>query len=122
MITKFWTAVKPLFSNKIKSVENIVLSKNGVLIKDEEKVAIIFNNFFVNIVPNLGIKSQHEFLNTTDNSQDPIENATYKYENHPSIILIKKHMQGSNSSFAFETKEKTEKLITNLNIKKGCSI
>ena len=29
----------------------------------------------MNIVPNLGIKTQHEFLNTTDNSQDPIENA-----------------------------------------------
>ena len=40
---KFWTTVKPLFSNKIKSVENIVLSENGVLIKDEEKVANIFN-------------------------------------------------------------------------------
>ena len=75
----------------------------------------------MNIVPNLGIKTQHEFLNTTDNSQDPIENAICKYENHPSIILIKKHMQGANSSFVFETvtKEKIEKLITNLNIKKA---
>ena len=68
--------VKPLFSNKIKSAENIVLSENGALIKDEEEVAKIFNNFLVNIVPNLGIKTQHEFPNTTDNSQDPIENAT----------------------------------------------
>ena len=42
----FWAIVKPLFSNKIKSVENIVLSENGVLIKDEEEVANIFNNFF----------------------------------------------------------------------------
>ena len=118
---KFWATVKPLFCNKIISVENIVLSKNGVLKKDEEKVANIFNNFFVNIVPNLGIKTQHEFLNTTDNSQDPIENAICKYENHPSIILIKKHMQGANSSFVFETvtKEKIEKLITNLNIRKA---
>ena len=100
---KFWTTVKPLFSNKIKSVENIVLSENGVLIKNEEKVANIFNNFFVNIVPNLGIKTQHEFLNTTDNSKDPIENAICKYENKPSIILIKKNMQGASSSFVLET-------------------
>ena len=88
---KFWPTVKPLFSNKIKSIENNVLSGNGVLIKDEEQVANIFNIFFVNIVANLGIKTQHESLNTTDNSQDPIENAICKYENHPSIILIKKH-------------------------------
>ena len=99
--------------------KNIVLSENGVLIKDEEKSANIFNNFFVNIESNLVIKkTQHEFLNITDNSQDRIENGICKYENH---ILIKKHMQGANSSFVFEavTKEKIEKLITNLNIKKA---
>ena len=32
---KFWATVKPLFSNKIKPIENIVLSENGVVIKDE---------------------------------------------------------------------------------------
>ena len=75
----------------------------------------------MNIVPNLGIKTQHEFLNITDKSQDPIDNAICKYENHPNIILIKKHMQGANSSFVFEsvTKEKIENLITNLNTKKA---
>ena len=57
----------------------------------------------MNIVPNLGIKTQHEFLSTTDSLQDPIENTIFKYENHPSIILIKKHMQDANSSFVFET-------------------
>ena len=38
--------VKPLFSNKIKSAKNIVLSENGKLIKDEKEVANFFNNFF----------------------------------------------------------------------------
>ena len=106
---------------KIKSAENIVLSENGTLIKYQEEVANIFNYFFVNIVPNLGIKTQHEFSNTNHNSQDPIENAICKYENHSSIILIKKHMEGANSSFVFETvtKEKIEKLVTNLSIRKA---
>ena len=45
----------------------------------------------MNIVPNLGIKTQYEFVNTADNSQDPIENTICKYEKDPSIILIKKH-------------------------------
>ena len=112
----FWATVKPLFSNKIKSVENIVLSENGVLIKDEEEIANVFNNFFMNILPNLGINNQHEFLNTADNSQDPIENVICKYENRSSIISII-----SSSSFVFEavTKEKIEKIITNLNIRKA---
>ena len=75
----------------------------------------------MNIVPNLGIKTQHEFPNTTDNSQDPIENATLQIWESPHFILIKKHMEGANSSFVFETvtKEKIEKLITTLNIRKA---
>ena len=71
---KFWATVKPLFSNKVKLAENIVLSENGTLTKDEEEVANTFNDFFVNIVPNLGIKTQNEFLKTMNNSQDTIEN------------------------------------------------
>ena len=54
--------------------------------KDKEDVANIFNNFFVNIVPNLGIKTEHEFINTTDNSQDLIENAICKYEITPVLF------------------------------------
>ena len=78
-------------------------------------------DFFVYIEPNLDTKTQHEFFNTTDNSQDPIQNVICKYENHPSIILIKKHVELANSSFIFETvtKEKIQKLVTNLNIRKA---
>ena len=79
--------------NKIKSAENIALSKNGKCIKDEEEVVNIFDEFFLNIVPNLGVRAQHDFLNTTDRSRDPIENAICKYEDHPSIASIKKHVE-----------------------------
>ena len=50
--------------------------------------------FFVNIVPILAKRSQPEFLNPAGNSQDPIKNAVSKYENRPSITIIKKHMEG----------------------------
>ena len=115
---KFWTTVKPLFCNKIKSVENITLDKNGKLVRNEQEVANIFNDFFVNIVPNLGINTEHDFLNTTYISHNPIENAIYKYENHPSERY--KHMKGTSSSFSFHivTKGNIAKLITNLDIKK----
>ena len=39
-------------------------------------------NFFVNIVPNLGINTNHSFLINTDNENDPIEKALAKYKNH----------------------------------------
>ena len=46
---RFWATVNPLFSNKVKSAENILLSGNGKLIKDREQVANILNEFFLNI-------------------------------------------------------------------------
>ena len=68
----------------------------------------------MNIFPNLGKRTQDEFLNTTDNSQDRIGNTISKYENHPSIISITRHIEGANSSSIFKTvtKEKIEELVT----------
>ena len=68
---------------------------------------------FVNIVLNLGINIEHDFLNTTNISHNPIENAIYKYENHPSVIAIKKNMKATNSPFSCSTvtKKNTAKLI-----------
>ena len=59
---------------------------------------------------------QTVFLNT----KTLIENAIYKYENHPSVIAIKNHIKATNSSFSFQTvtKESTAKLIRNLDKKK----
>ena len=36
---------------------------------------LIFNEFFVNTVPNLGVNTEHDFLNTTSISHNQIENA-----------------------------------------------
>ena len=40
---KFWTTVKRLFCNKIKSAENITLDENGKLVRNGKKVASIFS-------------------------------------------------------------------------------
>ena len=91
------------------------------MVRDEKEVANIFNDFFVNIVPNLGINTKHDVLNTTNISHNPTENVIYKYENHPSVLAIKNHMKGTNSSFSFQTvtKENTAKLTTNIDNKKA---
>ena len=59
IIKNFGATVKPLFSYKIKSSDNIVLRETGKSIKDEDEVGNILNDFLVNIEPNLGIKTQH---------------------------------------------------------------
>ena len=52
---KFWKRVKPLFGNKIKGNPNIALVESNDLITDEKSLAETFNNYFVNVVSNLGI-------------------------------------------------------------------
>ena len=117
---KFWATVKPLFSNKIKSTEYITLEENGKIISNDKELARIFNEFFVNMVPNLGINTNHSFLINTDNENDPIEKAIAKYKNHPCIISIKKFMENSDSSFSFQhvLKDKITRTIKMLDPKK----
>ena len=117
---KFWATVKPLFSNKIRSTEYITLEENGKIISNDKELARIFNNFFVNKVLNLGINTNHSFLINTDNENDPIEKTIAKYNNHPSIISIKKFMENSDSSFSFQRvpKDKITKTIEMLDPKK----
>ena len=68
---KYWATVKPLFSNKIKSTEHITLEENEKIINNDKELARIFNEFFVNTVPNIRISTNH-------NERDPIKKAIGK--------------------------------------------
>ena len=96
--------VKPLFSNKIKSAENIYLDESGEIIRNEKEVANVFNKYFANIVPNImGITNNHNLLSDLDTTNDPIEKIINKYQNHPSITSINKHMAHSELTFFIST-------------------
>ena len=45
----------------------MTLNKNNLLIRNEYKIANIFNTFFVNIVPNLGIEIDQQNLSNASN-------------------------------------------------------
>ena len=116
---KIWTRNNSVFGH---FSHRVTLGENGKLVRDQKKeVTNIFNDLFLNIVPNLVINTEHDFLNTVNISNNPIENAIYIYENHPSAIAIKKHVKGTDSSFPFQavSKENTAKLTTNLDNKKA---
>ena len=120
---KSWATVKPLFSNKIKSADNIFLDESEEIIRNEVNVAIVFNKYFVNMVPSMGITNNTNFLSTTDTSdtKDLLEKIIEKYKNHPSITYINKHMTNSELSFTFQpvTKNQISNLIKLLNDKKA---
>ena len=109
---KFWATVKPLFSNKIKSAENVYLDGSGEIIRNEKEVANVCNKYFLNIVPNImGITNNHNLLSDLDTPNDPIEKVINKYQSHPSTTSINKHMTHSNLHFHFNLSQKNKVLI-----------
>ena len=120
---KFWGTVKPLFSNKVRSNDYITLNENDLLIRNEYKIANIFNTFFVNIVPNLGMEIDQQYLSNVSNISDPVEKAIKKYQKHPSISIINKMVSSveNEASFSFTcvTVDDISKEIKRLDIKKA---
>ena len=96
---KFWKIVKPFFSEKVISTENISIVENNVLLTDDKNVADIFNSFFSNAVENLSI-AENDMLSNVVNEPDPILNAIKKYENHESIVNINAKFIDNTFSFS----------------------
>ena len=59
------------------------------MISDGQVVAEVFNKFFINIVPNLNILTNHNYDTDFLLTNDQIANALKKFRNHPSVIMIK---------------------------------
>ena len=62
---KFWNTLKPLFSEKGRGKENIVLVNGGKIISDDLEVAQTFNDFFKHSVNALN----HRYLKQLDMNQ-----------------------------------------------------
>ena len=63
------------------------------VVTSETELAKIFNNYFVNIFPKLGIKPAVSRRNN-DLETGNLSAIIKKYKNHSSIIAIEKHMKG----------------------------
>ena len=98
----FWKTVKLLFTGKIQTKSKIILIEKKVVsgegqeqmvsekvISEDQKVAEVFNKFFINIVPNLKISTNHNHDTDFLVTNDQVANALNKFRNHPSIVMIK---------------------------------
>ena len=109
----FWKTVKPSFTDKTLKDERITLVENNKVVSDESKLVEIFSKYFGNIVQNLGIDG---LTNTSsDNDAVTIRQAIEKYQNHPSIKVIRENIGATNNfSFDFINPERMSKIINNL--------
>ena len=115
---KFWKYVKPIFGNKNKGNKTIALEEGNEGITNDVKLAQTFNEYFVNIVPNLGFTSFHE--NNDDVNNDIIDNTLTKSEGDPSIVAIKEQIKKYSKTCTFQNVNtgKVTSIIKKLNTKK----
>ena len=98
----FWKTVKPFFSEKISSNENIVLIEKDEIISEDNRISEIFNDFFHNAVASLNVDIDPGLLLNADHIDDPVLKAIERYKKHPSIIKIKEAREISKISMMFE--------------------
>ena len=116
---KFWNTVKPVFSNEERTTSSITLIEDGNMITEDLKIAEIFNHYFTNITESLGISEDQTLLSPTNGINDPVEKAIKKYENHPSIKMIKERCELNQFEFKPVTVNEILLQIQKLNSKKA---
>ena len=103
---------------------NITLIENEKAVTSEIELAKIFNKYFVDIVPKLGIKPIVSIRNN-DLETGNLSTIIKKYKNHSSIIAIEKYMKGlEKKSFNFSkaTNDIVLRNIQKLNTKKASQL
>ena len=96
----FWCAIKPFLTDKnCKAISNsIILKENENIVCDSQKVCGIFNDFFASIADNIGRNRT-----PVDISKPDLLNDAYRmYQNHPSILAIKRSAIMKSLPFAFK--------------------
>ena len=53
---KFWKTVKPFFTDKCKTTNNIILTEKNETLNDNKKISNIFNEYFTNITKGLNLR------------------------------------------------------------------
>ena len=114
----FWRNVKPVFSEKWITNDNIILVDNNLIIYKDDIVAETLNEYFVNMVKNMNIIIDRKLaVNVNINVNDHIYQAIKRYKNHPSIVKIKElHRKIPKFTFKCTTMNEMRKEISRINI------
>ena len=119
---KFWSSIKPCFTDKINTNEQITLVEKNKILTDDSEIAETMNNFFINVVEMLEIPENNNILMDTRGINDPVTKAIVKYSIHPSIIKINESHKKNNTLLLYHTTVNTIKdRILDIDIKKSSS-
>ena len=116
----FWKTVKPFLAEKSKKVSKIILIEDNQIISQDKQIAKIFNEYFMNI-PILNMSTNQEFEYSDSPEEDTLLRIIGKYQNHPSIKLIKSKNKSQTFKFRETNIDEIKKYIENLDPKKSIS-
>ena len=77
---------------KSKTSSEIMLKNKTKIIFNDSKVAEESSSYFENAVKSLNIKPSNIIFGNTTNLSDPVVIAIKKFENHPSVEVIKENI------------------------------
>ena len=85
---KFWSAVKPLFSDRSNTMNTTVLYEKGKIIQHYKRVSEVLNKYFTNLTKSLKLKkciSRKSFLNASINkiNQSYPKTETFSFRETP---------------------------------------
>ena len=115
--------IVPLFFQKKKQLKNrkTYLTKESKNVSDNAELCRIFNNYFSEILSNLKLPSLVNNSAVGSNaSSNPLSIAIKIFDQHPSIINIKKKTFDPALSFKKTSSTEVEKVINYLSIVKDC--
>ena len=87
---KFWKTVKPFFTDKCKTTNNIILTEKNETLNDNKKISNIFNEYFTNITKGLNLRESAGNIN---------------FENEESSKKTKENFGNKNLSFETVSKK-----------------
>ena len=115
----FWKTITPFFSDKIKVDKKIMLIDGDDIISDDADIAEVMNEYFSNIVSDLGIKEYESNTNCILEDNSIISNIIEKFNDHPSILKIRENVTITNRfQFLLSQVSDMKSIIMDLNTKK----
>ena len=113
--------IQPIFSENRKVANKITfVGDNENIISDDKLVSEELNNFFQNATKTLNIIENSYLTNKASEVLDPVDQAVFKYKNHPSILTIKNSLDATTPVlFNEDSSSDIEVELSNLSTKKS---
>ena len=108
----FWKSVKPFFNDQGSNSSKIMLVEENNIISDEEEIANIMNNYFINATKILNLKKQHGVGRSGVNEFENLISIKIIYEKYPELLP-------ESFKFRFVSNNEVKEEIENLDTRKS---